>query len=151
MIFVPGGFSCTNLQLLGTCSWRKVMDGYNRNIFSLPKHHIGFDMPSCTWSRIADGVSSSVLKAFRPSFTGHCLGKLKNFNVYHTCKSIQTDPMDLPQNNSMEAAAVISMQDFENEILDFQQILNGSGYAGNKMDFTRGNLSPNLQARFCKL
>jgi len=92
-----------------------------------------------------------VLKAFRPSFTGHCLGKLKNFNVYHTCKSIQTDPMDLPQNNSMEAAAVISMQDFENEILDFQQILNGSGYAGNKMDFTRGNLSPNLQARFCKL
>jgi len=26
-----------------------------------------------------------------------------------------------------------------------------TSYSGNKTDFSRGNLSPNLQARFCKL
>ena len=35
---VPWGFSCTNSP--PSCTWRKVVDGYNRNIFSLPKHHI---------------------------------------------------------------------------------------------------------------
>jgi hypothetical protein len=38
MRFVPGGFSCTNSPT--SCTWRKVVDGCNRNIFSLPKHHI---------------------------------------------------------------------------------------------------------------
>lgn len=28
--FVPGGFSCTNSP--SSCTWRKVLDGYNRNI-----------------------------------------------------------------------------------------------------------------------
>jgi len=37
-MFVPGGFSCTNSP--PACTWRKVMDRYNRNLFSLPKHHI---------------------------------------------------------------------------------------------------------------
>jgi len=36
--FVQGGFSCTSSP--PSCTWRKVVDGYNRNIFSLPKHHI---------------------------------------------------------------------------------------------------------------
>jgi len=36
--FVPGEFSCTNSS--PSCSWQKVVDGYNRNIFSLPKHNI---------------------------------------------------------------------------------------------------------------
>jgi len=36
--FVPVGFSCTNSP--PSCTWRKVMDGYNRNIFTLPRHHI---------------------------------------------------------------------------------------------------------------
>ena len=36
--FVPGRFSCTNSP--PSCTWRKVVDGYNRNIFSLPNHHI---------------------------------------------------------------------------------------------------------------
>ena len=38
MRFVPGGFSCTNSPT--SCTWRKVVDWYNRNIFCLPKHHI---------------------------------------------------------------------------------------------------------------
>ena len=38
MRFVPGGFSCTNSPT--SCTWRKVVDGYKRNIVSLPKHHI---------------------------------------------------------------------------------------------------------------
>ena len=40
MRFVPGGFSCTNPPT--SCTWRKVVDGCNRNIVSLPKHHIRF-------------------------------------------------------------------------------------------------------------
>jgi len=38
MRFVPGGFSCANLPT--SCTWRKVVDGYKRNIVRLPKHHI---------------------------------------------------------------------------------------------------------------
>jgi len=38
MRFVPGGYSCTNSPT--SCTWRKVVDGYKRNIVSLPKHHI---------------------------------------------------------------------------------------------------------------
>ena len=37
MRLVPEGFSCTNLPT--SCNWRKVVDGYKRNIVSLPKHH----------------------------------------------------------------------------------------------------------------
>jgi len=33
--FVPGGFSCTNSP--SSCTWRKVLDGYNRNILVNPK------------------------------------------------------------------------------------------------------------------
>jgi len=36
--FVPGGFSCTNSPPF--CIWRKVVNGYNRNLLSLPKHQI---------------------------------------------------------------------------------------------------------------
>jgi len=38
MRFVLGGFSCTNSPT--SCTWRKIVDGYKRNIVSLPKHHI---------------------------------------------------------------------------------------------------------------
>ena len=31
-------FSCTNSPT--SCTWRKVADGYKRDIVSLPKHHI---------------------------------------------------------------------------------------------------------------
>ena len=34
---VPGAFSCTNSW--PSCTWRKVMDVYNINIFNLPKHN----------------------------------------------------------------------------------------------------------------
>ena len=34
----PRGFSCVNSPT--SCTWRKVVDGYKRNIVSLPKHHI---------------------------------------------------------------------------------------------------------------
>jgi len=33
--FVPGGFSCTNSP--SSCTWRKVLNGYNRNILVNPK------------------------------------------------------------------------------------------------------------------
>jgi len=38
MRFVPGGFSCTNSPT--SCTWRKVVDGYKRNMVSVPKRHI---------------------------------------------------------------------------------------------------------------
>ena len=38
MRFETGKFSCTNSPT--SCTWRKVVDGYKRNIVSLPKHHI---------------------------------------------------------------------------------------------------------------
>jgi hypothetical protein len=47
--FVPGGFSCTNSP--SSCTWRKVVDGYNRNIFSLPKHHIRINRAFATLVR----------------------------------------------------------------------------------------------------
>jgi len=33
--FVPGGFSCTNSP--SSCTWRKVLNGYTRNILVNPK------------------------------------------------------------------------------------------------------------------
>ena len=36
--FVPGALSCTKSPT--SCTWRKVVNGYKRNIVSLPKHHI---------------------------------------------------------------------------------------------------------------
>jgi len=39
------GFSCTNSQ--PSCTWLKVMDDYNRNLFCLPKHHIRICRSSC--------------------------------------------------------------------------------------------------------
>ena len=45
--FVPGRFSCTNSP--PSCTWRKVVDGYNRNIFSLPKNHIRISRAFATW------------------------------------------------------------------------------------------------------
>jgi len=45
--FVPVGFSCTNSP--PSCTWRKVMDGYNRNILSLPRHHIRIFRAFCNF------------------------------------------------------------------------------------------------------
>ena len=49
MRFVPGGFSCTNSQT--SCTWRKVVDGYKRNIVNLLKHHIRFSRVFATLMR----------------------------------------------------------------------------------------------------
>jgi len=49
MRFVPGGFSCTNLPT--SCIWRKVVDGYKRNIVSLPKHHIWISLRNLNATR----------------------------------------------------------------------------------------------------
>jgi len=47
--FVPGGFSCTNSP--PCCTWPKVVDGYNRNIFSLPKDYIRISCAFATLMR----------------------------------------------------------------------------------------------------
>jgi len=47
MRFVLGGFSCSNSPTSCTC--RQVVDGYNRNILSLPKHHIRISRVFAPW------------------------------------------------------------------------------------------------------
>ena len=62
--FVLGGFSCTNSPLSYT--WRKVMNGYTRTFFSLPKHHI------------------RICRAFRNFSATYC-SKHDRFTLFETC------------------------------------------------------------------
>jgi len=52
MRFVPEGFSCTNS--ITSCTWRKVVDGYKRNIVSLPKHHFELVVSLQPWCESCD-------------------------------------------------------------------------------------------------
>ena len=46
---------------------------------------------------------------------------------------------------------VLTHRDSVRERRTCDMVRGNSDYAGDRMDYTRGNLSPNLQARFCKL
>ena len=81
--FVLGWFSCTNSP--PSCTWRNVMDGYNRNVLSLPKYHI------------------RICRAFRNLGATHCskharftlFEKLLGWIFYSTYNSVKTRPLEL--------------------------------------------------------
>ena len=71
MGFVPGGFSCTNSPT--SCTWRKVVDGYKRNIVSLPKHHIRISRVFATFMRpIVRNTECDRLVFTTPVGATHC-------------------------------------------------------------------------------
>ena len=69
--FVPGGFSCTNSPT--SCTWRKVVDWYKRNIVSLPKHHIRISRVFATLMRpIVRNTKCDPLVFTTPVGATHC-------------------------------------------------------------------------------
>ena len=71
MRFVPGGFSCTISPT--SCTWRKVVDGYKRNIVSLPKHHIPISRVFATMMRpIVRNTECDPLVFTTPVGATHC-------------------------------------------------------------------------------
>jgi len=112
MRFVPGAFSRTNSPT--SCTWRKVVDGYKRNIVGWPKHHIRISRGLATlmWP-IVRNTECDPLVFTTPIGATH--GFLQHLQFYQT-------PAD-----SMEARAGNSILDFETLFADFQELLNGSG------------------------
>jgi len=71
MRFVPGGFSCTNSPT--SCTWWKVVDGFKRNIVSLPKHHIRISRVFATLMRpIVRNTECDPLVFTTPVGATHC-------------------------------------------------------------------------------
>jgi len=81
MRFVPGAFSCTNSPT--SCTWRKVVDGYKRNIVSLPKHHIWISRVFVTLMRpIVRNTECDPLVFTTPVGATHC--SLQHLQFYQT-------------------------------------------------------------------
>ena len=77
--FVPGEFSCTNSPT--SCTWRKVVDGYKRNIVSLPKHHIRISRVFAALMRpIVRNTECDPLVFTTPVVATHCF--LQHLQVY---------------------------------------------------------------------
>jgi len=71
MRFVQGGFSCTNSPT--SCTWQKVVDGYKRNIVSLPKQHIRIRRVFATLMRpIVRNTQCDPLVLTTPVGATHC-------------------------------------------------------------------------------
>ena len=112
MRFVPEGFSCTNSPT--SCTWRKVADGHNRNIFSLLKHHIQISRVFAALMRqIFRNTGCDPMGFTTPVGVTHCVSQHLQF---------YQNPTD-----SMEARAGNSILDFETLFSDFQELLNGNG------------------------
>ena len=110
--FVPGGFSCTNSPT--SCTWRKVVDGYKRNIVSLPKHRIWISCVFATLMRpIVRNTECDPLVFKTPVGATHCF--LQYLQFYQ-------NPVDW-----MEGRTGNSNLDLETLFSDFQELLNGSG------------------------
>ena len=91
--FVWGGFSCTNSQV--SCTWRKLMEWNNRNVFSLPKQN------------------TRICRALCDLDATYC-SKPVRFTLFETCSARccitpvilpKPDPMHCRQNDSTEAGA----------------------------------------------
>ena len=89
MRFVPGRFSCTNSPT--SCPWRKVVDGYKRNIVSLPKHHIRISLVFATLMRpIVRNTECDPLVFTTPVGATHCF--LQHLQFYQNPKTEFRNP-----------------------------------------------------------
>jgi len=116
MRFVPGGFSCTNSPTC--CTWRKVVDGYNRNIFCLTKHHIR--------------ISRVFATLMRPIVRNTGCDPVFFYNTCWCDPLFFTTPLILSKSCWLNWSKGREFNlEFRNSVFWFRELLNGSGFRYN--------------------